>query len=325
MHVGAARRLSRGPSVGSEARCVSPSRHELSFDSHGTACAAWHYRGAGPAPRACVVLAHGFTMTRDAGLARYAERFAAAGLDALVLDYRCFGASAGTPRQWLDVPRQHDDWRAAIACARSLPDVDPERIALWGTSFSGGHVAYLAAEDPRIAAVVSQVPFAGLGGRAGAPRRPGHQLRMVAAALRDAAAARLGRSPCYLTAAAEPPTFAAFDTPGATEDMRVLLAGADTWENRFTPRVVLQMAGYKPFAGAAAIACPWLLQVCDPDTVTPAGVAVARASGAPRLDVRRHHDAHFAVYTGEPFERFVAEQVAFLGEHLGGPHAAARS
>ncbi len=299
-------------------------RHDLSFDSDGTACAAWHYVGDGPAPRACVVLAHGFTMTRDAGLARYAGRFAAAGLDALVFDYRCFGASAGTPRQWLDVPRQQADWRAAIACARALPDVDPERIALWGTSFSGGHVAHLTGEDARIAAVVSQVPFSGLGGREGAPRRLGHQARMGAAALRDAAAARLGRGPCYLTVAAEPPAFAAFDTPGAAEEMRALLAGADTWENRFTPRVVLQMAGYKPFSEAVRIACPWLLQVCDPDTVTPAAAALSRASGAPRLDVRRHEDEHFAVYTGEPFERFVAEQVAFLTEHLG-PLPAPRS
>lgn len=303
---------------------MAPARHDLSFESDGTRCAAWHYVGEAPAPRGCVVLAHGFTMTRDAGLARYAERFAAAGLDALVFDYRCFGASAGAPRQWLDVPRQQADWRAAIACARALPGVDPARIGLWGTSFSGGHVAHLAAEDPRLAAVISQVPFSGLGGREGVPLRLGHQLGMVAAALRDAAAARFGRGPCYLTVAAEPPAFAAFDTPGATEEMRLLLAGADTWENRFTPRVVLQMAGYKPFAGAARIACPWLLQVCVPDTVTPAATAIARASAAPRLEVRRHDDEHFAVYSGEPFERFLAEQIAFLREHLGSP-AGARS
>lgn len=297
---------------------MPPARRDLSFTVDGDPCAAWHYAGAGTEPRACVVLAHGFTMTRDAGLARYAERFAAAGLDALVFDYRCFGASGGTPRQWLDIPRQQADWRAAIACARELSGVDPGRIALWGTSFSGGHVAHAASEDPSIAAVVSQVPFSGLGGREGAPRRLAHQARMVAAALRDTAAARFGRAPAYITVAAEPPAFAAFDTPGSTEEMRVLLAGADTWENRFTPRVVLQMARYQPFEGAARIACPWLLIVCEPDTVTPAEAAIRRASAAPRLEVRWHGDEHFAVYTGEPFERLVAEQVSFLAEHLSG-------
>ncbi len=293
-------------------------RTDLTFDSDGTACAAWHYRADGDGPRGCVVLAHGFTMVRDAGLDRYAERFAAAGMDVLVFDYRCFGDSAGEPRQWLDVGRQHEDWRAAIACARALPDVDGDRIALWGTSFSGGHVAALAPDDARLAAVVSQVPFSGLGGREadGAPRRLGHQARMVRAALADVVSARLGRGPRYLTIAAEPPAFAAFNLPGATRELGILTAASGTWENRFTPRVILQMARYRPFARASEIRCPWLLVVCDPDTITPAAAARHRAAAAPRLTVRRHQDAHFSVYAGEPFERLVTEQVAFLQEHL---------
>lgn len=292
-------------------------RTDLEFTVDGTACAAWHYRAASGGPRGCVVLAHGFTMVRDAGLARYAERFAAAGMNALVFDYRCFGGSAGEPRQWLDVRRQLEDWRAAIACARGLDGVDPERIALWGTSFSGGHVAALAPDDGRLAAIVSQVPFSGLGGREGGPQRLAHQARLVAAALADAASARLGRGPRYLTVAAEPPAFAAFDLPGATRELGEFVGESATWENRFTPRVILQMARYRPFARAAQVACPWLLVVCDPDTITPATAARERAAEAPRLTVHRHQDAHFAVYTGEPFERLVAEQVAFLREHLG--------
>lgn len=293
------------------------------FVSGGTRCAAWHHRaGEGP-ERPCVVLAHGFTMTADAGLARYAERFVAAGLDALVFDYRCCGASDGTPRQWIDVPRQQEDWRAAIAHARGLDGVDPDRIALWGTSFSGGHVAAVAARDPRVAAVVSQVPFSGFGGPggrpAGAPRRRfGHQARMVAAALRDRAAERAGRPPAYIPVVAEPPAFAAGNQPGAVAELRVLTDGAPTWENRFTPRVILQMARYQPFAEAGRIRAPWLLQVCDPDTITPAAAAVARAAPAARLQVERYPYGHYEVYAGEPFERLVEAQVRFLDGALVG-------
>ena len=43
-----------------------------------------------------------------------------------------------------------DDWRAAIAYARGREQVDPDAIALWGTSTSGGHVVQLAAEDPHV-------------------------------------------------------------------------------------------------------------------------------------------------------------------------------
>ena len=82
-------------------------------------------------------MAHGFSGVRDQRLDAYAERFAAAGLACLVFDYRHFGDSGGQPRQLLDIGRQLDDWRAAIAFARSLEEVDGDRIGLWGTSFSG--------------------------------------------------------------------------------------------------------------------------------------------------------------------------------------------
>ena len=62
-----------------------------------------------------VVLAHGWTGVREQRLDAYAERFAGAGLAALVFDYRHFGASSGEPRQLLDVKRELADWQAAIA------------------------------------------------------------------------------------------------------------------------------------------------------------------------------------------------------------------
>jgi uncharacterized protein len=118
----------------------------LSFDSGGVRCAAVHLRGQGDdfaardGRRPCVVLGHGLGGTVDSGLLPFAERFAAAGIDALAFDYRYFGASDGEPRQLLSVPRQLEDYAAAIAYARSLEGVDPQRIVLWGSSYSGGHV-----------------------------------------------------------------------------------------------------------------------------------------------------------------------------------------
>ncbi len=114
--------------------------------------------------RPCVVLAHGFAGTVDSGLLPYAERFAAAGVDALAFDYRHFGSSEGEPRQLLSIPRQLEDYAAAIAFARSLEGVDPDRIVVWGSSYSGGHVVPVAVADGHVAAVISQVP--GMDGRA---------------------------------------------------------------------------------------------------------------------------------------------------------------
>src|SRR5206468_5312028 len=136
------------------------SRSDVTFRSGGDACAAWLYRPEREGPYPIVVLAHGFGALREARLWAYAERFAAAGMAALVFDYRHFGASGGEPRQLLDVSRQLADWAAAVAFARGLDGVDAERVALWGTSLSAGHVVSTAADDPRVAAVVAQVPFA---------------------------------------------------------------------------------------------------------------------------------------------------------------------
>ena len=113
---------------------------------------------AGDGGRPCVVMAHVFGGTRDSGLEPFAEAFADAGLDALLFDYRCFGDSTGEPRQYAWPPRHRDDYRAAVDFARGLDGVDPERVVLWGSSWSGGHVVHVAADDQRIAAVVAQTP-----------------------------------------------------------------------------------------------------------------------------------------------------------------------
>ncbi|MGB7686664.1 MAG: alpha/beta hydrolase, partial [Solirubrobacterales bacterium] len=96
-------------------------RQDLEFESGGDACAAWLYPVADGAPAApVVVMAHGLSGTRRDRLGPFAERFAEAGFAALVFDHRGFGDSGGEPD--LFVPRrQLEDWRAAIAFARSLP------------------------------------------------------------------------------------------------------------------------------------------------------------------------------------------------------------
>src|SRR5712692_8798286 len=134
-------------------------RIDATFDSQGVHCAAWLYRPDGEGPHPCVILGHGFGGIRQMRLDDYASCFAQAGLAALVFDYRHFGASEGEPRQLLDIKSQLADWTAAISYARALDGIDAERIALWGTSFSGGHVIETAERDKHVAAVVAQVPF----------------------------------------------------------------------------------------------------------------------------------------------------------------------
>src|SRR6185312_10289545 len=116
---------------------------EVTFRSGTDDCHAWHFTGEGDelatdAGRPVVVMAHGLAGTKDSGLQPFAERLAAAGLDVLAFDYRGFGASAGSPRQTVNGAGQVADYRAAMAAAVRLPDVDASRLVLWGVSLSGG-------------------------------------------------------------------------------------------------------------------------------------------------------------------------------------------
>jgi fermentation-respiration switch protein FrsA (DUF1100 family) len=95
-------------------------RTEVEFSSGGVRCAGWIYRPAGnDADIPCVVMAHGFSLTRHDGLNTYAEALAATGAAVLVYDHRFLGDSDGEPRQRIRICEQHQDRRSAIAFARA--------------------------------------------------------------------------------------------------------------------------------------------------------------------------------------------------------------
>jgi pimeloyl-ACP methyl ester carboxylesterase len=299
-------------------------RMDITFSSAGTDCAAWLYRPEGDAPQPLVVMAHGFSATRELRLDAYAERFRAAGIGALLFDYRHFGASAGEPRQLLDIRQQLADYHAAIACARGIDWVDPDRIALFGSSFSGGHVIAVAADDARIAALVSQCPFTdGLASRQKLGAR--NIARAIAAGLRDQLGALAGRPPHYIPAVGPPGSFAVMTSPDAVPGFAALTPPETLWQNRVAARIGLRVGLYRPGRAAARLACPALFCVCDRDVLTPAAQTLKYAATAPRGEVKRYPVGHFEIYVGEAWEQVVADQTEFLRRSLGVPTTGGRS
>jgi fermentation-respiration switch protein FrsA (DUF1100 family) len=291
------------------------SREDVGFDSGGLRCAAWLYRPEAEGPQPCVVMAHGFSAVRDQRLDAYAERFAAAALACLVFDYRYFGASEGEPRQLLDIRRQLEDWRAAIAYARGLEGIDPERIGLWGSSFSGGHVVATAAADPRVRAVVSQVPFTD-GPSAVRLLSPRDNVRLMFAGVRDQVRGWLGRPPLYVPAVGPPGTFASMTAPEAEPGFAAMTPPRSTWVNQFTPRVMLRVGLYRPYSKLASVQAPVLVITADKDATTPSTPAVRAAEQAPNAELLRLPLGHFDPYVGELFEETVAAQTDFLTRQL---------
>ena len=288
-------------------------RSDVEFLSGGERCAAWLHRPADA--RAIVILAHGWTGVREQRLNAFAEHFAEAGLAALVFDYRHFGASGGQPRSLLDISRQLADWREAVAFARTLPGIARERVALWGSSFSGGHVIEVAAADPAIAAVVAQVPF--VDGFANLLRLGRmHALRLTAAGLRDQLGALAGREPYMLASVGPPGSTAVMNSPDAEPGFRALNPPGLSWPNEAAARIALRVASYRPIRAAASVRCPIMFALAEQDVVTPPDLAERAAARAPRSEVRRYPGGHFDPYVGELFERVAADETAFLTHHL---------
>jgi fermentation-respiration switch protein FrsA (DUF1100 family) len=289
-------------------------RTELTFDSGGVDCAAYLYRPTTAGEVPCVVMAHGFAATRDDGLPAYAQRFAEAGLAVLLFDYRHFGTSGGEPRQLVDVGHQQEDYHAAIRCARHLDGVDPDRIVLWGSSFSGGHVIAVAAGDSRVAAVISQVPYAdGLIVAWQTP--PPTMLRLAAAGVQDAAGELRGRPPHVVPAIARPGQVAVMTDPEAEPGMRALVGANSKWRNEVIARTVLTLPLYRPGRRAGHLGMPLLVCVADADRTAPPGAAVRMAGRAPRGELRHYPCGHFGIYQGEMFAQVVVDQVDFLRRH----------
>lgn len=290
-------------------------RQDVVFMSRGERCAGWFYRVEGVEQASCVVMAHGLAAVKEMRLDAYAERFAAASHHVLVFDYRHFGASTGEPRQLLDIARQHEDWVAAVAYARSRPKVDPDRIALWGSSLSGGHVIAVA-DRVRPAAVIAQVPH--LDGLASAlAMKPTQGLRLTAHGLVDVVGKLLGRSPHYIPASGAPGALAVMTAPEAAGYLGLVPPGQE-FDQRLAARFSLQVTRYSPARKLRHLDVPVLMQLGSRDETTPPGRnKFARRS--PTTTVRVHDTGHFEPYVGEQFEVFVAEQVAFLDRTVGAP------
>jgi len=168
---------------GSDAAAVEERRVDIMSEGvriHGDVYAPKSAAGALPT----IVMSHGWGGTA-AMLRPQATAFANAGYLVVAFDYRGWGesdsrviltraapdaaqrsgqrytAEVREVREVVDPIDQATDIFNVIHWAMGEPLVDKNRVGLWGTSFSGGLVIYVAARDPRIKALVSQVGYMG--------------------------------------------------------------------------------------------------------------------------------------------------------------------
>lgn len=285
-------------------------RRDIEFGAEGVTLRGWFYPAEGTTGAApAVVLAHGFSAVKEMYLDRFAEVFAAAGIGALVFDNRNFGASDGEPRQEIDPWAQVRDYRDAITYAGTLPEVDPARIGIWGSSYSGGHVLVVAAIDRRVRAVVSQVPLIS-----------GHDnLRALVrsdfiAGLReqfdaDRLARYEGKPPAMLPVVAEDPLApSALPTPDSWQWFTDTGKNrAPSWRNEVTLRSVEMFTEYEPVSYLPYISpTPLLLVVAHGDHLVPSELALAAYE-------RAHQPKDLVILAGGHFDAYVTDFDAASG------------
>ena len=224
------------------------------------------------------------------------------------------------PRQAIDPWRQTLDMGVVVGWLADRPEVDADRLAAWGSSFSGGEVIALGATDRRLRAIVANAPFAGLGD--------------LGPDDHDAAEARFAAVADVLTGATPPPEvheigpMAVVLEPGTEgsaflpqpESSEWFLAhGPGTgWQNHFT----LSMSAEPPFdpfvcVSHVAPAAVLLMVVATHDVVASTEVALAafeRAHEPKQLQMVEGH--HFVDYQGDGFAHVVGVMTDFLLAHL---------
>jgi dienelactone hydrolase len=290
-------------------------KKDTHFYSKELTCSAWLYMPDSGGKPPVVIMAHGFAGQKDFGLQPYAEHFASKGMAVFVFDYRNFGTSEGEPRNLVNPWRHLQDWKAAISHVRKLECVDGNRLALWGTSFSGGHVMVTAARQNGIRAVVAQVPF--VDGIATTMQFSiPYQIEGLYHGLKDLFCMITGKVPHMVPAVAEPGTFACMNTPDAMQGYNTLVPKDSTMKNEVPARILLMISAYRPIMYARRISCPMLIMYAKNDSLIPAKAVERMGSKIPNAEIIGLPVGHFDVYTGELFKQVVEKQAEFLLRNL---------
>jgi fermentation-respiration switch protein FrsA (DUF1100 family) len=282
-------------------------RRDVEFDAGGVTLRGWHYLPPKSKKRVpTIVMAHGFSAVKEMYLDKFAEAFVDAGFGALVFDNRNFGASDGEPRQEIDPWEQIRDYRHAITYATTLKEVDADRIGIWGSSYSGGHVIVVGAIDRRVKCVVGQVPV--VSGHQNARRLVRADFVGAVGGMFDADRANryAGKPPAMIPVVdADPMAASALPTPDSyTWFTETGNTRAPSWINEVTLRSVEMFWEYEPGAYLPYVSpTPILMVVARGDVLCVSDLAIEAFENArePKKLVilpGGHFDAYVAGFEG---------------------------
>jgi len=290
-----------------------------SFESQGVQVRGFfHFPQEKKQAMPLVVMGNGFATEWQFGTQAIIKALTEAGIATLNFDYRGFGASDNLPkqpRQVIDTKAQLEDWRAAIAHAKSQNWLDQAKLALWGSSLGGGHCMSMAAEHPEIACAVAQVPHC-CSREAFKVVSLSSVFKGMSLAIKDSLLALFGREPVLLPVVEEPERYGVMNYPGWKQHYYHIAANSKTWENAIPARSLLKAGDYRPVLLAEQIQCPLLLVAGKDDAGVPFSGVELVAAKAPKAELYAYEGDHFEVYHGAKLNTLVQQEVNFMARFL---------
>ncbi len=278
-----------------------------------------------------VILSHGMGAQKDMGLEQYGQRFVEAGFAAFIFDYRYFGGSTQFEsiriRNYINPWNHVVDIKTVVKVVHSGAlgaAVDGGSIALWGTSFAGGHVLKVAQDlgPSIIRCVISQVPH--LDGRLASRRGIVQRgvlgtLRVAVLAAADVVSQTLGLPPVYVKIA------------GSSSEVAYMMLSAEQlalyfskhpaqylggWRNLAPAGTLGILSLYNPIDFAAEVRVPVLYIGGTEDALCPVELVRSAANRTPNAELLEINTSHFGIYSGEPLQRAMQAMEGFLLKHL---------
>jgi dienelactone hydrolase len=296
----------------------------IAFDSEGATLRGYLVTTADATPHLpTVIMAHGTSATIKMVAIEYARAFAKAGFAVLIYDHRNFGTSDGEPRQEINPWIQCRGYVDALTFACTRREVDPERVGLWGDSYSGGQVVVVSACDPRPKVIVAQCPVFGASVPPVAPSA--ENLALIKATLQagDVSAtpeATTGPLPVVSPDQLGSPSLLA---PIQAFQWFITYGGrpGSGWLNRVTRVIPPTPVPFSPYLCAPFVQAKVLLMVSPEDEMVHANYQVARSAFDLMTGVKKWYDiadGHFGLlyHPGPRFDEAVSVQAQFLGEQL---------
>jgi uncharacterized protein len=276
----------------------------------------------------CIVRTQGLCLLKEHYIQDHARKFVEAGISALVYDHRGYGSSDGIPQHETNPLQQAEDYHDAVTAAMRLLDVDPARIAIWGIGHSGGAAMIAAASEPRVKAVILNMPF-----QSGAYDASAFPTGLIHRAWgdREAQVHSGDPRPSYVklwpdslaSARGEDgePTFLTGEVvwnfiSGAVKRSQ---AAGTPWENKLTLQSFYRLSRVEPRLYLPRIAPEKLLYVAaseDPITGSLETHRAAFATTQPGAEFAVVKPDHLGTYFGQAFDDSLSVQVDFLKRKL---------